>query len=111
MAKNEMKAGMKPQRARNKFLREERERKAAEAAVRKELREKRTAAQQLAKLDAGGFVAKKERAKLAKLLSAVSEVLVDMPPEVVEAAEAAEAAKASKKSARKAKGEARKGKK
>jgi hypothetical protein len=75
MAKSAMKAGMKPQRARNKFAREEKEKKAFEAGVRKELAEKRSAAEQLARLNEKGYAAVKERAKLAIKLQAVAAVV------------------------------------
>lgn len=64
MAKSALKGGMKPQRARNKFLREERDRKRKEAAARQDAANSRTPVEQLAKLDAGGYVAAKERIKL-----------------------------------------------
>jgi hypothetical protein len=70
MAKTGMKVGMKPQRARNKFLREAKEKRAFEAKVRQELADKRPVGEQIGRLDAGGYTATKERAKLMKKLSA-----------------------------------------
>lgn len=55
----------KPQRARNTVLRAEKQRRQEEAEVRKELASKRTPEEQLAHLDRKGYVATKERAKLA----------------------------------------------
>jgi len=71
MASNgKVNAGSKPQRARNSTLRAEKERKAFEAKVRNELYAAKSPAERLASLDAAKLVAKKERAKLMKLIEA-----------------------------------------
>jgi len=54
----------KPQRTRNKFLREHREDLQVQAKVRQGLYDKLSVPQKLAKLDAGGYVAAKQRARL-----------------------------------------------
>jgi hypothetical protein len=64
MAKDAMKAGSKPQRARNKFLREKRQQAREQAKERQKAYDALTIEQKLAKLDKGGFTATKQRAKL-----------------------------------------------
>lgn len=76
MAKD-IKVKGKPLRARNKFLREDRERKRVEAATRQESRNARTVEQQIAKLDAGGYVAAKERLRLLSRATQDAQVVVD----------------------------------
>lgn len=50
-----------------------RELRQQEAAERQEARNKRTPEQQLAKLDAGGYTAHKEREKLRKMIDGTNE--------------------------------------
>lgn len=65
----------RPKYSRNKFLREAKQKRQDEAAVRQAAAEARTPAQQIARLDAKGYVATKERAKLAaKTVSPKTEV-------------------------------------
>lgn len=54
----------RPKHARNKFLREKKERKQREAQERQAAYDALTVEQKVAKLDAGGYVAAKQRAKL-----------------------------------------------
>lgn len=75
----------KPMRARNSFLRAERERKAAEAKVRKELAAGRSPDEQIRRLDAAGYTAAKERAKLAAIIAeGVKKLVVEAPEAVAE---------------------------
>jgi hypothetical protein len=64
MAKNTMSKGEKPKFARNRFSREEKDRKRAEAEARQASYDSMTAEQKIAKLDACGFAAVKERLKI-----------------------------------------------
>jgi hypothetical protein len=80
-----MTAHMKPQRTRNKFAREERERKAFEAGVRQELADKRKPREQLARLDDGGYNALKERVKLGlKIVRADPSQAIVIPVAIAE---------------------------
>ncbi len=90
MAKGELtKARLKPQRSRNKFLREKRDRKRAEAQARQAAYDALTLEQKLAKLE--GFAAVKQRAKLLATTIKLNEVeaakvdaLLANPPEPTE---------------------------
>lgn len=95
----------KPQRARNKFAREAKEKRQFEAKVRQELADKRPVGEQIARLDLGNYVAKKERAKLmAKLSNAIASQTRRSSVVTVEVAPEAEAVvKANVEKVRKAK--------
>jgi hypothetical protein len=77
MSKEHMKI-TKPLRARNKFLRENNERKAFEAKVRQEISDKLSVAERLTKLDVGGYVAAKERIKLHQKIAAAPVVALNV---------------------------------
>lgn len=85
MAKEIFKSKGKPLRARNKVLREEKARRQAEAAARQEAYNALTLEQKIAKLDAKGYVAAKQRIKLAqpsageKIVQALTEAVTATP--------------------------------
>jgi hypothetical protein len=66
MAKNTMSKGEKPKFARNRFSREDKERKHSEAVARQGIYDSLTAEQKLAALDRCGFAAIKERIKIVQ---------------------------------------------
>lgn len=105
MSKNAMKVTSKPLRARNLVLRSERSRKRAEAKVRKDIYDSLSTEQKLAKLDAGGFVAAKQRAKLALpgLIAKAQEERAKLPgaePEFKKGAKAERQRRKDKKAAK-----------
>lgn len=79
MAK-EAKVKGKPLKARNRFLREKKEQARKQAQERQAAYDALTVEQKLAKLDAGGFVATKQRAKLTAALATTKIVTPVEPP-------------------------------
>ena|SRR6266545_1854885 len=72
------KAKLKPQRARNSFARANRKHRQDEAKARQAAYDALTTEQKIAKLDAGGYAAVKQRIKLLDAFQKTAPVLVEV---------------------------------